>query len=119
QSIVRRMVNARLAIAVVVAAIAVAAPAARALDIGIADQQASSFGDPRLAGLGLRYARLIVPWDAAASEPATVQAWLDAVAADGMQPHIAFEHLLHQKCPSRSCYAPTQAQYAAAVHRLI
>src|SRR5206468_12051576 len=71
------------------------------------------------AGLGLRYARLIVPWDAATSEPATVQTWLDAAAAAGMAPHIAFEHLLHQKCPSRSCSAPSVSQYRAAVRAFI
>ena len=104
--------------AVALLAAANAAPAL-ALGVGISDQQAGSLADSRLSGLGLRYARLIVPWDAATSEPATVQAWLAAAAADGMQPHIAFEHLPHQTCPGRSCYAPTPGQYGAAVRQFI
>src|SRR4051794_34139084 len=94
--------------------LAAAAPAS-ALEVGISDQNASSFADPRLQALGLHDARLIVPWDAATSEPDTVQAWLDGVAADGMTAQIAFEHRLHQACPSRTCTAPTRAQYRDAV----
>lgn len=92
---------------------------AAALDVGIADQGPSAFQDGRLRALGLDYARLIVPWDGATSEPAGVQVWLDAVAAAGMTPHVAFEHLLHQKCPARSCLAPSRSQYRAAVRAFI
>ena len=74
-----------------VLASAMAAPAsAGALTVGIGDQQPSAFADGRLRALGLRVARLTVPWDAATTEPAAVQAWLDAVAAAGMAPHVAF-----------------------------
>jgi len=52
--------------------------------------RASGATDVRLRALGLRHARLIVPWDAATSEPEAVQAWLDATAAGGMEPHVAF-----------------------------
>ena len=31
--------------------------------LGIADQKASTFDDPRLQALGLKYARYYVPWD--------------------------------------------------------
>jgi hypothetical protein len=64
-----------------------------ALTVGIGDQQPGAFSDQRLLGLGVSHARLVVPRDAATSEPATVQAWLDATAAAGMTPHVAFEHL--------------------------
>jgi hypothetical protein len=66
-------------LAVVALAGAVAAPADAALQVGIADQHASAFADARLRALGLRVARLVVPWDAATSEPAAVGTWLDAV----------------------------------------
>src|SRR4051794_27397053 len=100
-------------------ALGVSAAPASALEVGIADQDASSFADPHLRALGLKQARLIVPWDAAASEPAAVQSWLDATAAAGMTPHVAFEHLLHQKCPARACTAPSRSQYGAAVRAFI
>ena len=64
--------------------LAVAAPAG-AVAVGLPDQQPGTFADPRVRALGLRYARVVVPWDAATSEPARVQAWLDAVAAAGMR----------------------------------
>ncbi|MDQ8043450.1 MAG: glycosyl hydrolase [Solirubrobacteraceae bacterium] len=96
-----------------------AAPAAHATAIGLSDQQPTSWSDPRLRALGLRYARLIVPWDAVASEPAIVQAWLDQTAAAGMEPHVAFEHLKTDHCPGAQCVLPTVAQYRAAVGAFI
>jgi hypothetical protein len=109
----------RLVLAVVVLLLA-AAPAARAtVVVGIGDQKPSSFADARLRDLGLRSARLIVPWDAATSEPGAVDQWLAAVAAAGMAPHVAFEHLRTDDCPGRPCVVPTQAQYGAAVRRFV
>jgi hypothetical protein len=96
-----------------------AVPAARALDVGLGDQKAASFADARLRGLGLRYARLIVPYDAATSELAVVDQWLAAVAAAGMVPHVAFEHLRTDDCPGRPCTAPSAAAYGAAVRAFI
>jgi hypothetical protein len=96
-----------------------AAQAAAAPQVGLGDQKASVFSDPRLRGLGLRYARLIVPWDAATSEPALVDQWLAAVAAAGMVPHVAFEHLRSDDCPGRNCVVPSQAQYGAAIRRFV
>jgi hypothetical protein len=96
-----------------------AASAEAAVVVGISDQNASAWADPRLRALGLERARLIVPWDAATSEPARVQTWLDAVAAAGMEPHVAFEHLRTERCPSSPCAAPSRAAYAAAVKRFV
>src|SRR4051812_8337796 len=53
--------------------------------VGTSDQGPGSFADGRLRALGLGYARLVVPYDAATSEPAQVQAWLGAVAAAGLR----------------------------------
>jgi hypothetical protein len=94
---------------------------ARAAEVGLSDQQATAWSDTRLRGLGLKYARLIVPWNAATvpSEIARTQAWLDAVAAAGMEPHIAFEHLRTDDCPDGSCTLPTRAQYRSAVAAFI
>lgn len=92
-----------------------AAPALAAPAVGLSDQRAESWAEPRLRALGLRHARLVVPWTAATSEPAAVQAWLDAVAAAGKTPHIAFERQRSDRCPSWPCVTPTRAQYRAAV----
>ncbi len=96
------------------AALVITAPA-QALVVGISDQQAGAFGDARLRALGFAGARLIVPWNAATSEPATVQAWLDAARAAGLTPHVAFEHLRSDHCPSSPCALPSVAEYSAAV----
>ena len=93
---------------------AVPAPANAATQLGLSEQQPEPWGDARLRSLGLRYARLIVPWDAATSEPARVQAWLDAVAAAGMAPHIAFEHLRSDDCAGDGpCVVPSRTQCPA------
>ena len=90
-----------------------------ALTVGIGDQQPSAFSDQRLLSLGMNHARLIVPWNAATTEPGAVQAWLDAVAAAGMTPHVAFEHLRTDHCPGRPCVLPSRAQYGAAVRAFV
>lgn len=96
------------------------APAARAaLTVGLADQKPAAYADARARALGLRVARLIVPWDAATSEPGEVQAWLDAVAAAGTTPPVAFEHLRSDACPGRPCTIPARATYGAAVRRFV
>jgi hypothetical protein len=112
----------RRALLLAVLALALPAPAAHAaaaVVVGLGDQKAATFSDARVRALGLRHARLIVPWDAATSEPALVDQWLAAVAAAGMEPHVAFEHLRSDRCPARPCVVPTQAQYGAAVRRFV
>jgi hypothetical protein len=86
------------------------AASAGAVAVGLSEQHPGTFADPRVRALGLRYARLVVPWDAAISEPARVQAWLDAVAAAGMRPHVAFEHLRSERCPQAACAIPSRAR---------
>ena len=102
-------------------AVALLGPAAtaRAVVVGLADQTPAAYADARVHALGLRYARLVVPWDAATSEPATVAAWLAAVRAAGMTPHVALEHLASDRCPNRPCTTPTAAQYGAAIRRFV
>ncbi len=51
------------------------------LTVGIGDQQPAAYSDARLHALNLQAARMIVPYDAATSEPAKVDAWLAAVRA--------------------------------------
>jgi len=92
---------------------ALCARPAEALEVGMGDQKAAMFGDSRLRALGLRHARLVVPWDVSSS-PAPAQAaagaWLNAARALGMQPHVAFG-----VSPRSRGYLPTVGEYTAAV----
>jgi hypothetical protein len=101
------------------AALALAPDAAQGAVIGLADQNATAYADGRLRALRLPVARLVVPWDAATSQTARVDAWLAATSAAGMQPHVAFEHLTTDHCPGSPCTVPSRAAYAAAVRRFI
>lgn len=82
---------------------------------GLSDQKPEVWADPRVRALKFEVARLIVPWDAAFSEPERVQRWLDAVAAAGLRPHIVFEHLRSDNCPGSPCTLPTPEEYRHAV----
>jgi hypothetical protein len=60
--------------------------------VGIADQKAQVFDDERLLGLGLRYARRSVAWDALRfkSHTARIDAWVAGARAMGAEPLITF-----------------------------
>jgi hypothetical protein len=107
--------------AVAAAAILLGAPAAADgfVTFGLGDQNASSFADPRLRALHLRVARLVVPYDAATSEPGLVAGWLAATSSAGLRPQIAFEHRRSDHCPDSPCTLPTRATYAHDVRRFI
>jgi hypothetical protein len=107
-------------LALFVSALALApATAAQGAVIGLADQNAAAYRDGRLRALKLPVARLVVPYDAATSQPQVVATWLAAVSAAGMQPHVAFEHLKANGCPGSPCVVPSRATYAAAVKAFI
>lgn len=86
---------------------------ARALVVGISDQNPGPFDDRRLATLPIDHARLIVPWDAALTNPGPVDRWLRRAAARRMVPLIAFEHGAGDTCPG-SCVLPSPSAYADA-----
>jgi hypothetical protein len=83
--------------------------------VGISDQDPGTFGDPRFKGLGIRYARLITPWNAIATEPERLDAWLQAARAAGIEPLIAFNHARSDECPAKPCRLPSVAEYSAQV----
>jgi hypothetical protein len=87
---------ARKAAAVaLVLGVLVAAPSAQgAYKIGIGDQNVSTFNDPLFKPLRLRYARLVVPWDALRrpDEVAHVDAWLGAARTSNVRPLVTFAH---------------------------
>src|SRR3954451_12776974 len=82
--------------------------------VGISDQDPDTFKDPRFRGLGMRYARLITPWNAVFTEPDRLDAWLQSARAAGIDPMIAFNHARSDQCPAKPCVLPSVGQYAAA-----
>ena len=85
-----------LALALLLVALAAAAPSApaRTVRLGIGEQKASMFDSPLLAKLGLRHARYIAPWDVLKddNQRARLDAWMAGAAAAGMRPLIGFGH---------------------------
>ncbi|HXB66238.1 MAG TPA: hypothetical protein VNV42_15315 [Solirubrobacteraceae bacterium] len=80
---------------------------------GLADYEPRSFSDPRVAELGVRYARDVVSWNVALVpyQLAQVRAWLQAVRKHGITPLITFQHAVGND------RAPTPARYLAAFLR--
>jgi hypothetical protein len=82
-----------LLVAVFAAVLACAGPAS-ALTVGIADNKADMFFDPRFASSGVTHARLSVGWDALSSAWQTQQidTWLNAARTDHVEPLVSFGH---------------------------
>jgi hypothetical protein len=79
--------------AAVAATLCAAAPAA-ALTVGIADNKADMFFDPRFQASGVQHARISIGWDALSSPWQTEQLdrWLTAARKDGVAPLVSFGH---------------------------
>lgn len=94
---------------------ALAADNATALPaVGISDNKASTFADARLAELGVRYVRLVAPYNAVWTEPARLDAWLGAARAAGVEAHVALEHRRGDRCPEQPCELPSVETYLSA-----
>ncbi len=95
----RRAAALWLAGACVVAAIATPRSASaqrpHPLVVGISEQNPDIFGNRFYRRLGLRVARILVPWDTALrpGSRARVASWLAAAAGDGVEPLVAFSRL--------------------------
>lgn len=85
---------------------------ARGLVIGLGDQNASALDALAFRALGLRHARLVVPYDAMAVdyERGLLAAWFGAAARAGVEPFVTFGH--SRENPER---LPSVAQYGRAV----
>lgn len=81
--------------------------------IGIADQKAAFFSDPRFRALGLKVARRSVAWDALAYDwqVRDIDEWLLAARRAGVRPLITFAR---SRIASRRHLKPTGAQIASA-----
>jgi hypothetical protein len=91
---VRIRIPLRLAVAALVATGLLLPASAGALVLGVADQKTDMFRDPLFQRLDVRYARLLVSWDAMEHgwETAQVDAWMQAAHAAGVQPLVGFGH---------------------------
>ncbi|HEX4188672.1 MAG TPA: hypothetical protein VHY83_12300 [Solirubrobacteraceae bacterium] len=81
------------------------------LSIGISDDAAALFRDPRFRWLGVRIARIVLPWDVLRRprELAWDSAWLQAAHEAGVRPLVAFNG-----DPSHPGRLPGVSAYAAA-----
>lgn len=101
-------------VAVTLAAMAVAAGAAPAAHaraaIGIGDQKAEMFDDPRFLTLGIRFARLSVAWDAMDHgwQRTEIDAWMRAARRARVQPLVTFGH---SRTERRSLPKPSRFKY--------
>jgi hypothetical protein len=109
-----------LPLALLLAALALvpaASAAAKAIPVGLSDQNVSTFTDPLFAPLGMRYARYVTPWDTVTKPQYATEkldAWITAAQVAGVQPLISFEHSAGDNCPHSPCKKPTKAEYTAA-----
>lgn len=82
--------------------------------LGIADQKPSTFADARLAALGLRHARIAIPWDVMA-DPASLRVaddWMRAARSAAVEPLVAFTGSRRRAFKGRN---PTNGQMVAAL----
>lgn len=80
--------------------------------LGIADQKASTFADPRLGALKLRYARVYMSWDVLQDKHTRreIDEWFAGARAAGMEPLVTISR---SRIPSRISVKPTPARLAA------
>lgn len=79
---------------------------------GMGDQNPAIFYDPRFIWLGIRSARVILPWDSTRHHSDLVRAeqWLDAARAAGVEPLVAFD-----QSTNHQHLLPTLKSYEGAV----
>jgi hypothetical protein len=80
--------------------------------IGIGDANASMFADANFLALGIRTARIVVPYDAVVRggwERDQIDSWMAAAAEHGIEPSVAFERSRHPEA------APSVDSYSAAI----
>ena len=109
----RRLLLALLALP---ALAAVPAPAS-ALTVGIADQKADFLDDSRFLDLGVRHARISVPWDVL-RDPATrdrTDHWVRAARARGVRVLVTFDR---SRRPGKASVTPSPRQLASELRRM-
>lgn len=111
---------AALTATVALAAVPAAAPAYR---VGFSEQQSHMFENPLFRDLNVRYARLIIPYDAVlrrTGDVANIDLWLERARAARVRPLIAFNASRgcyeNSRIPNRaSCRLPSVRRYTQAI----
>jgi hypothetical protein len=104
----------------------VPATASAAYTIGISENSPGMFSDPLFTSLGVKYARVVVPWDVMTANDGRlpeVQAYVQAADAQGVNVLVSFEHSRGDAslCFRRSnfrkpvCRIPKLAQYETQI----
>ena len=107
-----------LAVSLVVLCAVAAGPAGAATRpiVGIGDQKTQMFDDPRFQWLGIKHARLVVPWYVALNknpgERAYVDNWIAQARRTRVQPLVGFGH---GYSPKLRRYLPKVAEFRRAV----
>jgi hypothetical protein len=97
---------------------AAGAPAAQAVEIGIGDQSYQSLLDQRFLPLGIKTARIVLPWDIAQKDPWRLAVWMQTIEEHGMEPYVALGKASSDRCPGSPCVLPTDSQYRTAFDQL-
>jgi hypothetical protein len=84
------------------------------LVVGLSDQHETTFSDLRFRTLPIQHVRVVVPWDAATTEPVTVERWLNAARARGLEPLVSFERSRGDQCPAAPCVTPSRSEFGDA-----
>jgi hypothetical protein len=82
----------------------------RSVEVGIADQKADMFADPRFAVLGITQARLAIGWDALTSpwQVNLLDNWLQSARVAGVDPLVSF---MHSRTSRRRLPTPERLKY--------
>jgi polysaccharide biosynthesis protein PslG len=99
------------------AVIALPAPAGARILVGLGDQHAATFGQPRVRALHLHTARLVLAWDwyRDGAQVAATDAWMQSVRGAGLRPLISFNRNWRRSGLHR---LPSLAQYRESFLRL-
>jgi hypothetical protein len=97
-----------------IAVLAVPASGQAAYTLGVSDQQASTFTNPKFAPLRIKTARYITPYDVMDSpgDKAALDAWISAARAANQRILVAFER---SRQPGRERRLPSVSEYRAAI----
>ena len=114
------LVRRLLALTAALMLLGAADAAARPVVVGIGDQKAEMFSDPRLPWLRIRHARLVIPWSHGSAgtdaDRAYVERWLAGARRAGVEPLIGFGHPFSG--PLRD-ELPTVAEYRRSTRRFM
>lgn len=114
---VLRVLGVAVAVIATLVIMAAASPAhaesdyARTHAIGISDNKPSTFFDPRLGDIGIRTARVVLPWNAISADKEGVAAWMDSAKNSDVQPLVAFDRTRGNQCPQRPCNLPSVKRF--------